>query len=190
MLIIWTQFANAMTMISPLISCIHHRFRNGQISRSKQILTKWLLIHIPISFGYHLVSAFQTVKQMRCLRKCLKVADLSMIHLYALKTAHVFIKKHNIKKKLNIHNIALLMNSLCIVRICSGNEDTLVRILGLYVCSYNALCDENKSSVREIAALGGVSSALFFFDDNLNSVGHSLFHILLGFLHHSVLKLV
>ena len=184
-MIIWTQIANAVSMISPLVSMLFHRKKNSNISIYKNKATKLLLLHIPISFCYHLISAFNSHFR---LRNILKIADLSMIHYYALKVCEYFHHKRKIYYKTQLTKISLCINSLCIIRVCQGHEDTFTRMIGLYICSYNALKDEQ--GINEIIIIGSVSSALFYFDDYLNNVGHSLFHILLGLLHHKILLLL
>lgn len=184
-MIIWTQIANAISMISPLVSMLFHRKKNDNLSIHKHKATRLLSIHIPISFCYHLISAFNSHFRIRSI---LKIADLSMIHYYALKVCEYFHHKRNIYYKTRLTKISLCLNSLCIIRVCQGHEDTFTRIIGLYICSYNALKDEQ--GLNEIIIIGSVSSALFYFDEHLNNVGHSLFHILLGLLHHKILLLL
>lgn len=186
-MIIWTQIANAVSMISPFISMLFHKkLNNDRTSIShKHKATNLLSIHIPISFCYHLVSAFNRFLRIR---RILKIADLSMIHFYALRISQLFHQKRKIIAQTHISNISLCLNSLCIIRVCQGHEDTFARIVGLYICSYNAL--RNEENLQEIILIGTVSSALFYFDDHLNNLGHSLFHILLGLLHHNILKLL
>ncbi len=190
-MIIWTQVANAVSMISPFLSMLFHRRQiHKEINSRKSTIhkhkaTNLLSIHIPISFCYHLISAFNKFFHIRYI---LKIADLSMIHYYALRISHYFQQKRNIITRTHLSNISLCLNSLCIIRVCQGHEDTFTRIVGLYVCSYNAL--KNEENIHEIILIGTVSSALFYFDDHLNNVGHSLFHLLLGLLHHKILRLL
>lgn len=184
-MIIWTQVANAFSMISPLLTLLFHKNNNKNLSVHKNKATTLLSIHIPISFCYHLISAFNSYI---CVRSILKIADLSMIHYYALKVCEYFHHKRNIHYKTRLNKLSLCINSLCIMRVCQGHEDTFVRIIGLYICSYNAL--KNEQGLNEIIVIGSVSSTLFYFDDHLNHIGHSLFHILLGLLHHKILLLL
>lgn len=184
-MIIWTQIANAISMISPLVSMIFHKKKNDNVSIHKDKATKLLSIHIPISFCYHLVSAFNSHFRVR---QILKIADLSMIHYYALRICEYFHQKRNVYHKTRLTKLSFCINSLCIIRVCQGHEDTFTRLMGLYICSYNALKDEQ--GLNEIIIIGSVSSALFYFDDHLNNMGHSLFHILLGLLHHKILVLL
>ena len=183
-MIIWTQIANAVTMISPLICMLFHRHTNKN-NTHKHKATRLLSIHIPISFCYHFISAFN---RFLGLRHVLKIADLSMIHYYALKLSHYFHQKRNVCVQSNLSKLSFCINSVCIIRVCHGHEDTFTRIIGLYICSYNALKDEE--NLREIISIGSVSSVLFYYDEHLKNVGHSLFHVLLGILHHKILLLL
>lgn len=184
-MVIWTQIANAISMISPLVSMLFHRKKIDCNSIHKNKATRLLFIHIPISFFYHLISAFNSHFRIRSI---LKIADLTMIHYYALKVCEYFHHKRNIYYKTQLTKISLCVNSLCIIRVCQGHEDTFTRMIGLYICSYNAL--KGEQGLNEIIIIGSVSSALFYFDDHLNNIGHSLFHILLGLLHHKILLLL
>jgi hypothetical protein len=184
-MIIWAQIANAVSMISPLVSMLFHRKKNDNLSVHKNKATRLLSIHIPISFCYHLISALNSHFRIRSI---LKIADLSMIHYYALTVSELFHHKRNVYYKTQLTKISQCVNSLCIIRVCQGHEDTFLRIIGLYICSYNALKDEQ--GLKEIIIIGSVSSALFYFDDHFNNIGHSLFHILLGLLHHKILLLL
>lgn len=186
-MVIWTQIANAVTMISPLISWLHHRRKpkDKNVTGCKRNITRLLLCHIPVSFCYHLLSAFTCPTSIRYI---FKVADLSMIHYYALKVSTCFHIKNN-RTEQRLTTVSQCMNSVCIMRVCQGHEDTLMRIIGLYLCSYDALKDEHKA-VPKIALLGGVSSLLFYYDDKLFNLGHPMFHVMLGFLHHEILKLL
>ena len=184
-MIIWTQIANAVSMISPFVSMLFHRKKNENLSIHKSKATRLLSIHIPISFCYHLISAFNNHRRIR---NILKIADLSLIHYYAIRVCEYFHHKRKAYYKTYLTKISLCLNSICIIRVCQGHEDTFTRIIGLYICSYNALKDEK--GINEIIIIGSVSSALFYFDEHLNNIGHSLFHILLGLLHHKILLLL
>jgi FlaA1/EpsC-like NDP-sugar epimerase len=186
-MIIWTQIANAVSMISPLICMLFHRksYKTKNDINHKSKATRLLSIHIPISFCYHFISAFDRFFH---LRNVLKIADLSMIHYYALRISQYFHQKRKVNIQTPLSKMSLCINSICIVRVCQGHEDTLTRIIGLYLCSYNALKDEE--NVSEIITIGSISSALFYFDEHLNNIGHSLFHIMLGLLHHKILVLL
>jgi hypothetical protein len=166
------------------MSMLLHR-KQHNLSIHKRKATNLLSVHIPISFCYHLISAFNSHFHLRYI---LKIADLSMIHIYALKVCEYFHRKRNIHQRTQLTKISLCLNSLCVVRVCQGHEDTLTRIIGLYVCSYNALKDEQ--GLGEIVLIGSMSSVLFYFDEHLKSMGHSLFHILLGLLHHKIFLLL
>jgi len=194
MQIVWPQFANAITMVSPLISWFHHRIRMKNTSKKKNKLevTRLLLVHIPISFGYHMLSAFSVVNNIRTL---FKIADLSLIHIYALKASNALRNKrlsitYGGESNINatLCKASSIMNSICVMRIVSGHEDTLARVLSLYICTYNALKKEPK--LTEISKVGAVSSILFIFDEHLMHMGHPTFHIVLGYLHHQILSLL
>lgn len=185
-MIVWTQIANAVSMISPYITMLIHRKQSNKKNGShKHKATRLLSIHIPISFCYHLISAFNKFLH---LRRILKIADLSMIHYYALRVSHYFHQKRNMNMKTHLSNVSLCLNSFCIIRVCQGHEDTLARMIGLYICSYNALKGEH--GIHEIILIGSLSSGLFYFDDQLYHIGHSVFHVLLGLLHHKILSLL
>jgi FlaA1/EpsC-like NDP-sugar epimerase len=188
-MIIWTQIANAISMVSPLICMLFHRNNNKDTNKNKNKATRLLLIHIPISFSYHFISAFNRFFH---LRNILKIADLCMIHYYALRISQYFQQKRNVNVTVNnqtpLSKVSLCINSMCIVRVCQGHEDTLIRMTGLYLCSYNALKDQE--NLNGIITIGSISSAFFYFDEHLNNIGHSLFHILLGLLHHKILVLL
>jgi hypothetical protein len=184
--IVWSQFANAMTMISPFIAWFNHR-KNKSETDNKCKITRLLLLHIPVSFCYHLMSAIQAPRKFI---NMLKITDLSFIHYYAMKVGKVFHqnKKNKLNYDIQLYKLSNTINTLCIIRVCQGNDDTLLRITGLYVCSYNALRGER--TINEVSVIGLLSSLLFYYDDNLNKVGHPLFHIFLGVLHHKILKLL
>jgi hypothetical protein len=188
-MIIWTQIANAVSMISPLICMLFHRNKNKHIDKNavslKRKATRLLSIHIPISFCYHFISAFDRFFHLRNL---LKIADLSLIHYYALRISHYFNQKRDVTVQTPLSKMSLCINSMCIVRVCQGHEDTLTRIIGLYLCSYNALKDQE--NLNEIILVGSISSVLFYYDEHLKNIGHSLFHIMLGLLHHKILVLL
>lgn len=183
-MIIWTQIANAVSMISPLICMLFHR-KTNKYNSHKRKATRLLSIHIPISFCYHFVSAFNRFFRLRYV---LKVADLSMIHYYALKLSQYFHQKRNKSVQTLLFKVSFCVNSICIIRVCNGHEDTFTRVVGLYICSYNAL--KGEENIKDILTIGSVSSVLFYFDEHLKNVGHSLFHLLLGLLHHKVLLLL
>lgn len=180
-IVIWTQIANALTMISPLIVWFKHRNAQKEC-KELSCLKHMLIIHIPVSFMYHMVSAFNTG---RCIRGLLKRADLSLIHIYALKACGAI-------KRTQLSKASTMLNAYCVTRVFQGYEDTKLRISSLYICTHDALrhikvVDKAK---QRLIILGVTSSLLFYFDEDLKSMGHSMFHILLGFLHHEVLRLI
>lgn len=186
-MVVWTQLANAFSMISPFICWLCHRKKKNtqDVNIHKQKATRLLSLHIPISFIYHFLSAFN----VPCfVRQLLKKADLSMIHLYALKLSEYIQQKRKYIVNDNVKKLSTGINSLCIMRIMQGHEDTLMRLTGLYICSYNTL--KNEQNVHEIIIVGSISSLLFYFDDYLSNIGHSFFHMLLGLLHHKLLVLL
>lgn len=176
------QLSNAFTMISPLITWLFHRKKSLGL---KHKATRLLLIHIPISFLYHLVSAFNTPVMIV---RIFKAADLSLIHIYTVKLCNFFVVKNNICKQSRLYKFSVFLNTVCIIRVCDGHEDTIMRMVGLYICSYNAL--KNEPNRNDIALTGFVASSFFYFDDYLLNMGHSLFHLTLGLLHHKVLCLL
>lgn len=180
--IVWTQVLNAITMISPLIALILNSKRR-QIH--KKTVGKILIVHIPISFAYHMSSALNT--PIHTTNK-LKIADLSLIHVYAITVQDTF-KKGRTTRFNRIQSIANVMNKICIYRICRGYEDTLFRLSSLYVGSYSLFVACTRIKKTLLTLLGLSSSLLFYFDDHLMHMGHPTFHILLGFLHNDILEL-
>jgi hypothetical protein len=190
-IIVWTQIANAFTMISPLIAWWHHRNTKRQKEcRELFRLRRTLILHIPISFLYHMVSGLNV---RRCVRGLLKACDLSLVHVYALQACKTIKKIHgNGSLHLSkLPRIPLLLNSYCITRVCRGYEDTKLRMSSLYICTQDAIqhvkCTRTKC---RMFLLGAWSSVLFYWDEQMMRMGHSMFHILLGFLHHEILGLV
>lgn len=181
-MIVWTQIANAFTMISPLVAWWHHRKREKECCALKR-LRRTMIVHIPISFLYHLISGLNIIG---CKRGFFKVCDLVLVHVYTLQACHM-IKQTPVSTM----HLPLLLNTYCITRVCRGYEDTKLRMCSLYVCTHDALrkvkCMRSK---RRLVALGVSSSMLFYFDNKLMNIGHPLFHVLLGFLHHEILGLV
>lgn len=174
----WSQLLNALTMISPLVALISG-CKKKQIHR--KTIGKTLIIHIPISFAYHLSCALNgpidTINTF-------KTADLSLIHIYAI-TVHA---NMNEKSCDSLQNVSKLMNAICVFRVCKGYEDTLFRLASLYVGSYNLVKRTKKK--HTLIGLSVVSSLLFYFDDHVKSLGHPTFHVLLGFIHNHVFNVI
>jgi hypothetical protein len=189
-IIVWTQIANAFTMISPLIAWWHHR---GTKRQNECRLRRTMIIHIPISFLYHMISGLNV---RGCVRALLRTCDLSLVHVYALQACKTIKKVHNngslhLSKVSKVSKVPLLLNSYCITRVCRGYEDTKLRMSSLYLCTHDAIKHVKCSRKKwRLVMLGVSSSALFYFDKQMMSMGHCMFHILLGFLHHEILGLV
>lgn len=179
--IVWTQVLNAVTMISPLIALILNS-KKSQIH--EKVVGKTLIVHIPISFAYHMSSALNAPSHTT---KTLKIADLSLIHIYAVTVQDTFKKRRTRFNR--IQSVANVMNKICVYRICRGYEDTLFRLSSLYVGSYSLFAACTRIKKTFLTVLGLSSSLLFYFDDHLMHMGHPTFHILLGFLHNDILEL-
>jgi hypothetical protein len=84
-----------------------------------------------------------------------------------------------------------MLNSFCIVRISSGKDDIIIRMITILVSGNYALSPYKRhNEYKYVLRNGGASLLLYLFDDKFNNLGHSLFHILLGYLHHDVFKLL
>lgn len=180
--VIWTQIANAFSMISPLIAWWSKR-------RHRAIDIKWLrrtlIIHIPISFLYHLTSAFHI---QGLTRNILKSCDLSLVHVYALQASCAIRNKlTEFSFKPHKPKVSMVVNIFCIMRVCKGHEDTRLRMSSLYICGHDVVRHiGNHKHTPKLIVLGVSSSLLFYFDDSLKNMGHSMFHILLGLLHNEI----
>lgn len=183
-IVIWTQIANAFTMVSPFIAWWRHR----KVAE-KQCLTRMLAVHIPISFLYHLVSGLNINGVIKGL---LKRGDLALIHIYAMQACRAIKRSHSHFTTRMPMLFVMPLNTYCIIRVCQGYEDTLLRMSSLYICTHDALryVKALPRSKTRLILFGTSASVLFYFDDQLKGMGHSLFHIILGPLHHEVLELV
>jgi len=180
MVIVWTQIANAVSMLSPLMAWWHHRKNKAGTCG----LTRTMICHIPVSFMYHLVSGFGL---RGLVRQVLKALDLSLIHIYAVQTSCALMQR---MPKAPLTNFPTMLNFYCVFRVCQGHEDTGVRMTSLYLCSHTAMRHLQWSKKKQVVLIGGLSSAFFYFDDRLGDWGHSIFHIMLGRLHHEILCLI
>lgn len=187
-IIVWTQIANAFTMISPLVAWWHHRKKNRNKECHKLLrLRRTLIVHIPVSFMYHFISGLNV---NGCVRALLKRCDLSLVHVYALQACKT-IKSLQGNGSLRLAKLSFLLNSYCITRVCRGYEDTKLRMSSLYICTHDAIKHVKCTRTKWCMIILGISSsALFYFDEQLMRMGHSMFHILLGFLHNEILGLV
>lgn len=178
--IVWTQLFNAVTMVSPLIALISHIKTN---SIHKRIVGKTLIIHIPISFTYHLTAALNAPVEI--VNK-FKKADLALIHIYAI-TANHSCKRNSTKSEMLIsRTLSSIMNTACTYRVCNGFDNILFRMSSLYVASYNILQKHERK--LQLIMLAITSSTCFYFDTYLLGFGHPTFHILLGILQHNILQ--
>ena len=176
--ILWSQFLNAVTMVSPLIALISGCKRKHI---HKNPVGKTLIIHIPISTAYHLSCALNgSINTINTF----KTADLSLIHIYAI-TVHEHMHEHSSE---TLQNVSKIMNAICIFRVCKGYEDTLFRMASLYAGSYNLVKRTQKKYL--LIGLSLASSVLFYFDDHIRSLGHPTFHILLGFIHNHLFNVI
>ena len=176
-MVVWSQIANAITMVSPLITWWHHRHKQSTQCKN---LRKTLIRHIPISFMYHLISGLGVNGLTRWV---LKACDLCLVHFYALQVNNTLRQK-----QLPLTKASYVLNTYCILRVCQGHEDTRIRMTSLYICSYDAIRHIDRGK-RHILILGSLSSIFFYYDEYLRDMGHSVFHVLLGRLHHKVLML-
>jgi hypothetical protein len=187
MQIVWTQIFNAITMISPFISWFKHR-HNLRNTRTHNLL----LIHLPLSTLYHLISAF---KDGCKIQKILLTLDIALIHAYSLSATNEISKCLNItynKSELNILRTSYCMNTFCIahVSIHKNNNDinfNLTRITSLFLHSYVPL--QKLNVINKLFGLGSISVLLYMFDNKLYNYGHSIFHIILGLLHNRIFEL-
>ena len=176
------ELANAISMVVPLCVWFTHRRK-----RSHQDTHKMMIIQIPFSFLYHMSNAL--IGQCG-LTAVLRVCDISLIHIYS------FIATRNIKRKMShminaidkrFEDTLMLWNTYYIYRVYKGYDDSYTRIIGLYVSSMYAVFGKKECLV--LTGLGSLCSLLYLFDDRLNHLGHSMFHIALGGLYHGVLRL-
>lgn len=189
-IVIWTQIANAFSMISPFIAWWSHRRNQDSKNKHLKRLRRTLIIHIPISFLYHFTSALGI---QGLTRNILKSCDLSLVHLYALQARSAItdnVSRFSITSQ-EKPKLSTLLNLYCVVRVCKGYEDTRLRMTSLYACGHDVVRHVgNHKHTKKMVVLGVSSSILFYFDESLKNMGHSMFHILLGFLHNEIFGLV
>lgn len=176
------EFANAVTMISPLICWFRQRCRH-----STKKIHKLMVYHIPVSFAYHLSGAFPCLYRFAFLRRVLKAADLIFIHVISMVAAR---EVRIVKPKPFEFAIPKALNVVCMHRIACGNEDTMLRVASLYSCALYALKGYAWHQVLRLALTGSVACALFLLDDNLYSFGHSSFHIILGVFQNQIFDII
>lgn len=181
-MVVWTQLLNAITMASPFYFWLKNRKKHRQ-----KLMHKFLLLHIPISFGFHVVCSFG-IKGIMC--NFLKLMDLSMIHIYSIVSARE-IKLTNKpilqkKEKIFLENLGILLNVCCVLEICKGynHEHELFRIASIIVMGYSTLC--YNQNLLKITKLGLLSSLCYLLDEHLYNLGHPLFHIMLGGLYNEL----
>lgn len=176
------ELANALSMIAPMFTWLRHRRH-----RSHQQTHKLMALQIPISFFYHMsVSILGQCHLSRLLRAC----DITLIHIYS------FVATRTVKRKTILHvndtdktfeDMLLVWNTYYIFRVCQGHDDSLVRIIGIYASSVYAVFGKKETVM--LTGIGSLCSLLYIFDNRLNNMGHSLFHIALGGLYDCVLRL-
>jgi hypothetical protein len=123
--------------------------------------------------------------------------DLLLIHVYSVTSAIEL--RRNIKQvcrlpekhcSITIPAASYTMNSVCIYRVLQGHNDTLFRMMSLYVCAYHGLYNCSNEEKGKILDIGYLACALFLLDDKLYGLGHPLFHVILGPLQHRIINLM
>lgn len=170
------ELANALSMISPLICWFKQRCRH-----SAKRMHKLMVLHIPVSFAYHMACALPFLKKRVLLVRILKSCDLIFIHIFSLIAARE-VRINPCYKNTESCNFIIpkILNSICMFRIAIGNEDTMLRIVSLYTCAIYAVKGYSPYKVSRLAVTGSVACALFLLDEHLCYLGHSSFHIVLG----------
>jgi hypothetical protein len=187
--IVWTEILNSVTMLSPFWAL----FRNIGRHNKCTLMHKLQIIHIPISVIFHAMCATSNKSPIT---NILRITDLTLIHVYGLvasraisnakkqkekenkNRSHLLIKDHHHLNK-PFYQMAILINTYCILSIVTNRQNDMVRIIGLALCGSDRLQDP---SMKSIIPLGFASCLLYLIDEKLNGLGHPIFHILLGFL--------
>lgn len=181
------QLLNALTMVSPLY--VWMRKRKSHVNN---LFHKCLIIHIPVSFLYHL---FQGLCIQGRTTQTLKVVDCIFVHLYTI-ICNVGITTY---KKIKFtrfetytRRVTHTLNMSCVLRMVKNPillDDVLFsfeRILALGILSVSTL---RHTEQCKNGCLNGLSCASLFIGDRyLAGYGHCLFHVLLGCLHNTVYK--
>lgn len=172
-MIIFSELANALSMLSPLVCWFRHRRRHAHTR-----LHKMMIVHIPISALYHLSCALPRCKAgVAVVRRVLRIADLVLIHVFSLTAA---------EDAGTVPRAAKAYNGLCIYRTVRGHDDTLLRLGAVSTCAYFGLrhyaskSRSEKKKVMQLCSTGTLACALYVLDAHLHHVGHSLFHVVLG----------
>lgn len=191
----WTEIANAITMLSPLICWWRHRHRSKHHHTEVRALHRWMIIHIPVSFLYHSLGAFlDNLAIIYFLRKI----DFTMIQVHAIvATGAVWRKQWRMRQRAQPQQVISVIRrvffraSLCqnvrvLVKLwVHQTNNTFERLGSLYlICACTIPYEE---TCKQLVGVGTLSSMLYIMDDYMFGFGHPSFHIILGYLHHLIL---
>lgn len=160
------QLVNAITMVAPFFSWLKNRKQRGAFKNLMQI-------HIPVSFVYHLCSAFPRfpLKVLYFMRS----VDYLCIHL-----SGVFAAKDLQKRKKN--PLSYIVHVVILFKCVKDDVD-------LPFLKSAAIVFENKDvfkldySKASQAAAVGTCATLLYINDGKMPFGHAMFHVSLYWLY-------
>jgi hypothetical protein len=182
-----TEIYNVLSMISPL--CFWWKHKN---KHNKTLIHTFLISHIPISIFYHFSLAFNFVNSN--VRHVLKLCDCIMIHIYTIICNYKIAKIQNIQISFaskiircfgyttNIHSIHRLF--------ITPTHDTLFSLYRLFaigfLSNHTIITSQCNNFKKQMTLYGCLSSLFYVIDPFIANYGHSIFHLMLGFLHNEM----
>lgn len=182
-----TEICNALTMISPL--CFWWKHKNKHY---KTLIHTFLISHIPVSILYHFSLAFHFINSN--VRNFLKLCDCIMIHTYAIICNYKIAKIQNVQISVaskmircfgyttNIHSIHRLF--------ITQTHDTLFSLYRLVaiglLSNHTIITSKCNNFKKQMTLYGSLSSLFYVIDPFIANYGHSIFHLILGFLHNEM----
>jgi hypothetical protein len=187
------QILNALTMVSPLWVWFNKRRSHKHLA-----FHKLLILHIPVSFMYHLLQGIKgLIPISHRLIVIFKVADCAMIHGYTtlcnmgITTYHRmrFTRWESIARRAtHCMNISCIVNMVREPKVIDNAMFSILRVVAIGTLSSSTLSHTDQRFAGTL--YGTLCALLFMVDSKLADYGHCLFHLALGGLHHTIYKCV